>query len=61
MEVSQAVSTPSNLRPALFVSGKREARFECFRYRPLESDENRDRWLEAMFRLPQEQESRKPK
>jgi xylan 1,4-beta-xylosidase len=55
MEVSQAVSTPSNLRPALFVCGKGEARFEYFRYRPLESDEERDRWLEGMFRLAQEQ------
>ena len=55
MEVSQAVSTPSNLRPALFVCGQGEARFEYFRCRPLETDEDRDRWLEATFRLSQEQ------
>jgi hypothetical protein len=35
----------------LFVCGQGEARFEHFRYRPLESDEDRDRWLETMFRL----------
>jgi xylan 1,4-beta-xylosidase len=61
MDVSQAVSTPSNLRPGLFVCGKGEARFEYFRYRALECDEDRDRWLEGMFRLSLEYETRIPR
>ncbi|MCX8037896.1 MAG: family 43 glycosylhydrolase [Candidatus Sumerlaeia bacterium] len=54
MELALAAATgPYTLRPALFATGQARAAFECFRYRPLESDENRDRWLEAMFRLSQ--------
>ncbi len=38
MEVSSAVSTPWNLRPALFVTGSARARINWFRYKPLETD-----------------------
>ncbi len=54
MDVSVAVSTPWNLRPALFVCGRGRARFEHFRYRPLESAEDMNRSLEDQFRLSQQ-------
>jgi hypothetical protein len=59
VEAFLAVSTSSNLRPALFVCGDGQARFTYFRYRSPETDEQRDHWLERMFGLSQE--TRRPR
>jgi beta-xylosidase len=49
LDVSMAASSPWNVRPSLFVAGAAEARFEYFKYEPLESDEELERWLKSQM------------
>lgn len=51
LDVSMAASSPWNVRPSLFVAGAGEARFEYFRYQPMESDEELERWLREQTTL----------